>query len=417
VLRHRNFALYWCGQAVSLTGTWMQVLAQNWVIVGFTSSASVLGLLNFAGSFPMMLLTLVGGVVADHRDKRHILLVTQAIFMLTAFALAGLYLTHTLKLWHIFVLAVLNGISAAYDMPANQALTPELVEQQEIPQAIALNQSIFHGSRVIGPALAGVVIGALGTASAFIANGLSFVAVIASLLLIDYKPRSPVHPARSPLGAMREGLRYVSERSRLRVLMLLTMLTTMLVFPNHVILLPLYAKRILHVGAAQLGWLMGVSGCGALLGSLMLLGVPREQRVLRIGLGVTGIAVGMGILSRSHSIGVSCLGSFIASLSLSLAMGLSATITQEVVPNHLRGRVMSLNSLMFVGVLPIAGILMTSLADLIGIREELAGSAMLYALGGLWLLSSYVRSPEIHDYEEPAPEQEAGRGEAEGVKR
>jgi MFS family permease len=416
VLRHRDFALYWGGQGISLTGMWMQVLANNWVILGFTSSAFVLGLLNFTSALPMLMLTLIGGVAADRFDKRRILIVTQFVLMILAFVMAGLMATHVLKLWHIFAVAVVSGIASAYDMPANQAFTPELVEPHEIPQAIALNQSIFHGSRVVGPALAGVMIAALGLVSAYIANGLSFLPVIASLLLIRSRPRHAHASSGSALHSMREGFAYVRERPRLMVLMGFTVLTAFLVFPNLAILLPLYAKAVLHVGEKELGMLMGSSGTGALIGSLLLIRIQKEKRLQRMGLGLCGITLALTLLSQSHNFYLSCFAIFINALGLSSTMGLAATITQEVVPNHLRGRVMSLNSLMFVGVMPFTALIMSGVADLLGLRTELLMCGILYGLGGFFLFRKYKTSPEITDFvhAEPAktPAYEPVPGEA-----
>jgi MFS family permease len=354
----------------------------------------------------MLLLTLIGGVAADRFDKRRILIVTQCILMGLAFVMAGLMATHALKLWHIFAVAVFSGIASAYDMPANQAFTPELVEPQEIPQAIALNQSIFHGSRVVGPAVAGVLIAALGLVSAYIANGLSFLPVLASLLLIRSRPRHAHTGSGSALQSMREGFAYVRERPRLMVLMGFTVLTAFLVFPNLAILLPLYAKAILHVDAKGLGMLMGSSGTGAMIGSLLLIRIPKEKRLQRIGQGLCGITVALTLLALSHNFHLSCLAIFINALGLSSALGLAAMITQEVVPNHLRGRVMSLNSLMFVGVMPFTALIMSGVADLLGLRAELLICGILYGLGGFFLFRQYVTSPEIADFtpaEAPQP--------------
>jgi MFS family permease len=399
VLRNREFAIFWSGQAVSLTGTWMQALAQNWVVVGLTTSGFALGLLNFTSSMPMLALTLIGGVIADRMDKRKILIVTQAILMALALVMAALIATHTLRLWHIYLLSFFNGVANAYDMPANQALTPELVRRDEIPQAIALNQAIFNGSRIVGPALAGVLIGWVGLASAFLANGLSFLAVIGSLMAIHSRPLPEKRTdSASPLQSMREGFAYVKERPRLIVLMGLLALTSFLIFPNLAILLPLYAKVALRVDAKALGLLMGSSGVGALIGSLLLLNVRKEERLLRIGLGIGSVTLALAILSLSHNLYLSCLGTFFNSLGLSNLMGLASTIIQEVVPNQLRGRVMSLNSLTFVGIMPFASLFITGFADLIGLRNEMLVCAILYGAIGFSLFRAFAASPEISDY-------------------
>jgi MFS family permease len=401
VLKNRDFAIYWSGQTVSLTGTWMQVLAQSWVVVTFTSSAFALGFLNFASALPMMIFTLFGGVAADVWDKRRILIVTQVMLMALAFALAGLYALGMLHLWHLFALAVLSGVASAYDMPANQAMTPEMVEPEEIPQAIALNNASFHGSRVVGPALAGAVIHALGITWAFVANGISFLAVIVSLLLIRSRHHSEIeNRPRGPIfDSIREGYRYVRERPRLLIQMSFSALMTMLVFPNLIVLMPLYAKESLQAGSQGFSYLMSASGTGALLGSLMLLTVPREQRTFRIGLGLAGVTAAMVVLGLSRNLYLSCAGIFLNSLAFSTTIGLSNTIIQEAVPGHLRGRVMSLNTLTFVGIMPFASLLMTALADVAGLRNELLASGVIFGLCGLALFRLYLASPDIAEYE------------------
>ncbi|MBW3623997.1 MAG: MFS transporter [Armatimonadetes bacterium] len=404
VLRRKNFALFWTGQAVSLTGTWMQVLAQNWVVVTFTTSAFALGLLNFASSLPMMLLTLYGGVAADKWDKRRILIFAQVMLMVLAFALAGLYASGHLQLWHIYVLAVFSGIASAYEMPANQAFTPELVEPEEIPQAVALNNASFHGSRIVGPALAGFVIYAWGITSAFVANGFSFLAVLFSLMFVRAHRPSERRMEGSTLEYMKAGMRYVRERPRLMILMGFSATMTLLVFPNLIVLMPLYAKEALNTGSRGFGYLMSSSGVGALIGSLLLLTIPHEQRPMRIGLGLAGVATALIVMGLSQALWLSCLGIFLNSLSFSTVVGLANTILQEVVPGHLRGRVMSLNTLTFVGIMPFASLLMTGLAEVIGLRAEMLACGVLYGIVNLVLFRMLLGSPEIADYEEEGQE-------------
>jgi MFS family permease len=396
ILRHRDFAIYWSGQAVSLIGTWMQSLAQGWVMVGLSSSGFALGLLNFFTSLPMLVLSLFGGVLADRFDKRRILLFTQVLFMGLAFVMAYLIDAKILKLWHIYFISFITGIAAAFDMPANQALTPELVEHHEIPQAIALNQSIFHGSRIIGPALAGLLIGWIGLGSAFIANGLSFIAVIVSLLVIRSRVNAH-HAAKSvsPLQSMKEGFAFIRERPRLMTLMGFTALTSFLIFPNMAILMPLYAKVALKVDAKGLGLLMGSSGIGALTGSLLLLRIRKEQRRNRIRMGVGGIAVAVFTMGISYHLYLSCLGIFLNSLGISSMLGLVSTIIQESVPHHLRGRVMSVSGLTFTGILPFSSLCLPGIADLIGLRSEMIAASFAYAAIGFTLFRAFTRSPEI----------------------
>jgi predicted MFS family arabinose efflux permease len=244
----------------------------------------------------------------------------------------------------------------------------------------------------------------MGMVSAYVANGLSFLPVIASLILIRSRPRHAHAASGSALQSMREGFAYVRERPRLMVLMGFTVLTAFLVFPNLAILLPLYAKAILHVGEKELGMMMGASGTGALIGSLLLMRIRKEDRLQRMGWGLCGITFALTLLSQAHNFYLACFAIFINSLGLSSMMGLASTILQEVVPNHLRGRVMSLNSLMFVGVMPFTALIMSGIADILGLRAELLTCGILYGLGGFFLFRKYVTLPEIADFipaEEP----------------
>ena len=232
VLRNRDFRLYWSGQAVSLTGTWAQGMAQSWLVLDLTSSAFALGLVNFATAIPTVLLALLGGAAADRFDKRRILLVTQLAMMVLAFILGALVALEQAHFWQVLLIALCLGIATAYDLPANQAFVPELVGRDEIPKAIALNSAIFHGSRLVGPAVAGVLIGVVGLAGAFVANGLSFVAVIASLLLIRGRGAASHARGQSQGQAVLEGLRYVRTESVILGMLALTALTSTFVFPS-----------------------------------------------------------------------------------------------------------------------------------------------------------------------------------------
>lgn len=387
MLRRRDYLLFWSGMTVSMVGMWMQVLALNWVVVDrLTQSAAVLGWINFAGSVPMLLFSLFGGVAADRRDRRRILLVTQAALMGVAFTFALLVARGTLALWHVLLLSALGGLAAAYDMPAFQAYFPTLVKREELPQAIALNQASFHGSRVIGPALAGVAIKVWGVTSAFIANGLSFGAVIVALLVIRKRPGPADARRSSTFSAMTEGLRYVAGDARLQALMGLTALTTLLAFPNIAVLTPLYAREVLGAGPGGLSTLMSISGLGAMLGALGLLGVAAEARERRIGFGIVAVAVGLSVMGHSRSLWLAAGAMLLLSYGLASAMGLVATILQASIPDALRGRVMSVHQMMFVGIMPLAALLAPGFAERFGLPRELQLAGILYALVGAWLL-------------------------------
>ncbi len=387
VLCQRDFRRYWLGQAVSLTGTWAQGMAQSWLVLGLTSSAFALGVVNFASAIPTLLLALLGGAAADRLDKRRILLATQVAMLLLALALGVLVALAWVQYWHVVLIALLLGIAIAYDLPANQALVPELVEREQIHRAIALNGAIFHGSRLVGPALAGLVIAVVGLAGGFFLNALSFVAVIASLLAI----RSRGVPAEAGRGsqvrAILEGLAYVRSQPRIAAMLGFTALTAAFVFPNLAIMMPVYARDVLQVGVAEMGLIMAASGLGALVGSMALLGVRRAQQMQRIGQGVVLLTFSLSALAWVRLFLLALGGVALLSFGVSIAMGLAATVIQQQVAPEVRGRVMGLYSLAFMGVIPFSGLAATALADWVGLPAVMQASGLLYGLGALVLFA------------------------------
>ncbi len=394
MLSQRNFRLYWLGQFVSLVGTWMQQLALSWVVLDLSRSAFALGTVNFVGALPPALLLLYGGTIADRFSKRKVLIVSQIAFMVGAFVLAWLVHSGCLRLWHILAMAVAMGIAQAFDMPANQALVPELVEPRQIGAAVQLNQAIFHGSRFIGPPLAGWLIARYGTYAGFMVNGLSFLPVIATLFVIrSLRPGQPRPRKESTLTAMKAGFAYVREHPFVLNLMGITALTTTLVFPNMAVLMPYYVKDVLHQNADAVGNVMGASGLGAFVGAMSLLVVRAEQRLRRIGLGMVGITLVMLILSLCATVPLGqfgqvstnlllvCAAAAIQGLSISSSLGLVNSVIQQVVPDELRGRVTSLQTLVFIGIMPFSSLLMTRIVDQVSMPRELIGAALCYALG------------------------------------
>jgi MFS family permease len=398
VLAHRNFRLYWLGQLISLVGTWMQQLAFSWVVLGLSHSAFALGTVNFVGALPPALLLLYGGTIADRFNKRKVLIVSQFAFMVGAFVLAWLVHSGHLRMWHVMAMAVAMGVAQAFDMPASQALVPELVEPREIAPAVQLIQAIFHGSRFIGPPLAGWLIAHYGTYAGFLVNGLSFIPVIGTLFIIrSLRPGQPRPRKESALTAIKAGFAYVREHPFLMDLMGIVVLATTLVFPNMVVLMPYYVKDVLHQNADAVGVVMGASGFGAFLGAMSLLVVGSAQRLKRIVLGLTGVTVALLILSVSATahlghfgrfsptLTLVCVGAMIQGVSMASSLGLVNTIIQQSVPDELRGRVTSLQMLVFIGIMPFSGLLMTKLVDLISMPRELMGAAVCYGLGAAFL--------------------------------
>jgi MFS family permease len=391
VLKHPDFALFWGSQAFSLVGTWMQNFAQGYVVASLTTSAFALGLVNFAASVPTLVLMPLGGVAADRIERRRILIFTQWLMLILA-AITGVLLhTHKLQLWHIYLIAVPLGIATAYELPAYQAFVPQLVEKEDLPQAISLNQATFHGSRIIGPAVAGAFVKFWGTAAAFFANSASFFPVIIALMMIKPRPAPPRSTA-STASFMAEGFRYVRERPAVMSLLGLTGVTTLFIFPNFAILTPFYVLHTLGLQAGALGTLMSISGAGALLGSAAMLAVPREQRVMRISLCLAAILVTMSMLAWAHGLWLPVVAMTIQSFAISHSLGLASLMIQESVPDELRGRVMSLYSLTFTGIMPFAALLVSKAADWAGMRLELQVSAVLYTIAGLGLMLNLHRA-------------------------
>jgi len=399
VLRNRDFRLYWIGQAISLVGTWMQVMAQGWVVTSLSTSATVLGAVTVVQTFPMLALSMVGGAIADRFEKRRILIVTQVSMMILAFVLAALVFSGRIQLWQIFIMAGLLGTVTAFDLPAAQAFPPELVKPNEIPKAIALLQAVFHGSRLVGPAVAGLLVSQFGEGSAFLANGLSFIAVIATLVMIPDRHRSAEEHARRGRGGIGAGFRYVRQERMVGSLMMLAALTTTFVFPFIAVLMVFFVRHVLATDARGLGVLMSASGCGALAGALVLLfGSSRTLRRWLLS-GILGCGVGIAGLSLSHRVGPAVPLVVLLSFSVSSLMGRISQTIQRVVPNELRGRVMGVFGMAFTGLMPYAALALSGLADIIGFARMLQLCAALYVSLAVYFL---LRVPPLH-----LPEDEA----------
>ena len=389
-LRKRQFTLLWSGQAISQTGTWMQQFAQGWVVTTLASSALALASVNLAASIPILILTPYGGVAADRVDRRRILLVTQTVLALLAIVLGVLIQAGHLQLWHVWLIALLLGVVTAYDLPAYQSFFPQLVDREDLPQAIALNQATFHGSRIIGPAIASWLVARWGTAAAFFANGASFLAVIGSLLMM--RPRTARSGGSAGRLSISEGVQYVRKSPQIMALLGLTTITTIFVFPNAATLMPFYAKHVLEVGPGGLGVMMTTSGAGAFLGAIFLLALPRRFRITWITASLFLISLAVFALAWSHNLALSAAAAVVLSFGISSTLGLASTMVQESVPDGLRGRVMSLYSLAFTGVAPFAALGVARLADVIGMRREQIIAAVLYKLCGILLIPVLRRS-------------------------
>ncbi len=391
VLRPGPFRRYIIGSAISDTGTWMQVMAQGYVMSTLTNKAIMLGMANLAAGLPMLLLTMAGGSAADRFDKRKILLATQYLQIALAISIGLLIMSGKIEIWHILAFAVVLGISNSFEMPTLNAFVPELVTRDEIQSAIAVDRAVFHGSRVVGPSLAGIFIGAWGAASAFFCNAFSFVALIIALFMIPPRSRGTAEEEQKRASGIKEGFRYVAKDKPSLAMIGLIAATTVFIFPIITVMMPLYVRLVLHLGANQLGFLMGASAVGSVIGAIFLISIPHRKRVPVMMLNVCVVACAIFSLSRAPSFYVATGLLILNSLGLAMNFGLANTIVQERAPDYLRGRVSAVFMLSFVGLMPVAGLGVTGLSDLIGMPTALAIAAVCYAVIALIVLARVRR--------------------------
>ena len=380
---HRDYRLFFSGQLVSLIGTWMQSVAQSWLVYRLSGSAVLLGLVGFAGQIPVFLLAPAGGSLADTRSRHKIILGTQTASMVLALVLAGLTLTGRVQLWQVFTLAALLGVVNAFDIPARQAFLVELVGRADLMNAIALNSSMFNGARIIGPALAGVLVAAIGEGWCFFLNGISYIAVLAGLLLMSPRPIPPRPDGGTPLGRIVQGLRYSARTEPIRALLLLLGLVSLAGMP-YAVLMPIFADQVLHTGARGLGVLMGASGFGALLGALVL---ASRREVRGLGRWIAWAAAGFGAsliaFSASRAFWLSTALLVPAGFAMIVQAAASNTLIQAMVPDELRGRVMASYSMMFMGMAPFGALLAGLLAGRLGAPAAVAAGGVACIAGAV----------------------------------
>jgi len=379
-LRHRNYRLFFGGQLISLIGTWMQSVAQSWLVYRLTGSAALLGLVGFASQIPVFLLAPFGGSIADRYNRHRILLGTQTSAMLLAFVLAGLTLCGCVHVWHVFVLASLLGVVNAVDIPTRQAFAVDMVGREDLINAIALNSSMVNGARILGPAVAGVLVASVGEGWCFFINAVSFLGVIASLLRMNVTSQVRVLPPGSALASIVEGFHYVSRTGPVRALLLLLGLVSLMGMP-YAVLMPVFADQILHGGPRGLGLLMGASGTGALIGAVVL-AARKGIRGLNswIALAAAGFGISLMLFSQSRSFGLSMALLVPVGFSMIIEMAASNTLIQSLIPDVLRGRVMAVYSMMFMGMAPFGSLLAGTLAHRVGAPATvLLGGAMCVA--------------------------------------
>jgi MFS family permease len=366
-LRHRNFRLFFGGQSISLIGTWMTRIATAWLVYRLTKSALLLGTVSFAGQIPTFLLAPFAGVFVDRLDRRAVLVWTQTLAMLQSLALAALTLTHRITINEILILSAFQGIINAFDMPGRQAFMVQMVEERnDLSNAIAINSSMVNLARLVGPSLAGIVIAATNEGWCFLIDGISYIAVIVSLLLMRVHVVAVKRAATSMAEQLREGWGYVSTFIPIRSILLLFALVSLMGMP-YVVLMPIFAAQILHGGPHTLGFLMGAAGVGALISALSLV-VRKSVRGLLKMLPIAAASFGAGLFlfGLSHFLWLSLVLMVVVGFGMMQGLTASNTIIQTLVPEDKRGRVMSYYTAAFVGMAPFGSLLAGMLAHLMG---------------------------------------------------
>jgi MFS family permease len=386
-LSHRNYRLFFYGQGLSLIGTWITRVATSWLVYRLTGSAFLLGVVNFAGQIPNFILSPVAGVMADRWNLRRTLVITQIFSMLQSFALAALAFSHVITVGHVIALSVFQGIVNAFDTPARQAFAVDMVEgAQDLPNAIAINSMMFNAARLVGPMIAGLLIAAAGEGVCFFVDGVSYVAVIGCLLAMRVTPRThrPEHGA--VWQHLREGVSYTFGFEPIRGLLLLVA-TASLLGMSYVVLLPMFAREILHGGAHTYGFLASASGVGALAGALYLATRPSVRGLGRV-IGWGGILFGaaLGAFAFSNTMWLSLLALFAAGFGMMVQNASANTILQTIVHDDKRGRVMSFYALAVLGMAPFGSLIAGSVAAKIGAPWTIFGGGVACIIATLVFL-------------------------------
>ncbi len=393
-LRHRNFRLFFIGQLVSLVGTWMQQVAQAWLVLILTNSAFYVGLVGALGSLPVLLFSLPAGAVADRMSKLKLIIITQTASMILAFILAALAFAQVITVLHIIILAALLGAVSAFDVPGRQSFFVEMVGKDDLMNAIALNSSAFNVTRVLGPAVAGILIGVLGVEWCFLLNGISFLAVLAALFAIRLPPYRPAALPPSAWAHIREGLAYVRSDRRVITIVLNIAVLSILGYP-FLVLMPVMARNVLGRGAVEFGWMSSAVGVGALSGALMLAAWSRQLpkgRVLRSASLAFGFVVSGFALSRSLPLSLVLLA--LTGFAMIVNTATTNTLLQTLTPDHMRGRVMSVFTLAFVGMGPIGAFQAGYFADRFGAPATMVVGGLVCTL---FAAAVFRRVPELRD--------------------
>jgi len=402
-LRHRNFRLFFGGQTISLVGTWMTRIATAWLVYRLTHSALLLGTVSFVGQIPTFLLAPFAGVLVDRLDRRQVLLWTQALAMIQSLLLAWLTLARIITINEILVLSAFQGLINAFDMPGRQAFMVQMVEDRsDLSNAIAINSSMVNVARLLGPSLAGLIIAASSEGWCFLIDGISYIAVIVSLLLMRVHVAAARRAATSMFEQLREGWSYVSTFRPIRTILLLFALVSLMGMP-YMVLMPVFAGKVLHGGPHTLGFLMGAAGAGALISALTLV-LRRSVRGLTKMIPIAAIVFGAGLVAFgfSHWVWLSLVLMLFTGFGMLQGLTASNTIIQTLVPEDKRGRVMSYYTAAFVGMAPFGSLLAGSLASWIGAPRTVMFTGSCCIAGGLWF---WTRLPAIRREMRPIYEQ------------
>ena len=392
-LHHRNFRLFFGGQSISLIGTWMTRVATSWLVYRLTKSSLLLGTVSFAGQIPTFLLAPLAGVIVDRIDRRQVLVWTQSLAMIQSLALAWLTLTHRITIAEVLVLSAFQGVINAFDMPGRQSFMMQMVEERaDLSNAIAINSSMVNTARLIGPSLAGLLIAATSEGWCFLVDGLSYIAVIASLVMMRVPAPTVAREATSMLTQLREGWTYVADFVPIRTILLLFALLSLMGWP-FMVLMPIFAAQVLHGGPHTLGFLMGAVGVGSLISALSLV-LRRSVRGLVRMIPIAAALFGTGLICFGLSTKLWLSMPLMLLTGFGMMQGLTAsnTIIQTLVDEKMRGRVMSYYTMAFVGMAPFGSLLAGTLAHAIGAPRTVIVSGIACILGGLWF---WTRIPSL----------------------
>ncbi len=391
-LRHRNYRLFFAGQSISLSGTWMQTVAQAWLVLQLTDSKEALGTVVMLQFLPITILVLFGGVIADRVPKRDFIVLTQSLAMLQAAALAFLVWTGWVELWHVYVLAVMLGLANAFDQPTRQAFIVEMVGKEDLLNAVALNSGLFNAARLIGPAIGGAVISAAGVKAAFTINALSFIPVITGLLMMDKSQLMTAKDgAKAPINALaevKEGLAYALRTPAAFLIVIIAFFIGMFGY-NFIVVLPLVTRYVLGRGSTELGFLNAALGLGALVSALFLAGSRRAARPVMFTGGAL-FAVLLAAVGLSRWFPVTLLALLLLGLVNTAFSATANTSLQLSTPDHLRGRVMGIWMLLFAGSTPFGGYLTGFLAQRLGVATAVEFNAAMCGLGVALALAYYL---------------------------